>query len=54
MENFEEMYKQKRDAIEERAARLTRLLQQAGRENDLFRAAQDAEYREKLYREFGI
>ena len=54
MENFEEMYKEKREHIEERAAQLTRLLQQAGRENDLFRAAQDAEYREKLYQEFGI
>ena len=54
MENFETVYKQKRDVIEERAAQLTRLLQQAGRESDLFRAAQDAEYREKLYQEFGI
>lgn len=54
MENFEEMYKQKWETIEERAAQLTRLLQQAGRESDLFRAAQDAEYREKLYLEFSI
>ena len=54
MENFEAMYKERREHIEERAAQLTRLLQQAGREDDLFRAAQDAKYREKLYREFNI
>ena len=54
MENFTEMYKEKREHIEERAAQLTRLLQRVGREDDLFRAAQDAAYREKLYREFDI
>lgn len=54
MENFEERYKQKKARTEERASVLARELMKLGREEDMFRAAQDAEYREELYQEFKI
>lgn len=54
MQDFETRYKEKKARTEERASILARLLMNAGREEDLFRAAEDSQYREQLYKEFGI
>jgi hypothetical protein len=54
MENFEEVYKQKMAKAEERASALARILMQEGREQDMFRAAEDAKFAEALYREFEL
>lgn len=54
MEDFNTMYKAIREEEENRAAQLARILAKLGRESDVFRAAEDAEFREKLYQEFGL
>ena len=54
MENFNQYYKQKKADDKERASRLVAALTRAGRQNELFKASANAQYREKLYREFGI
>lgn len=54
MEDFEEMYKEVKQEEEDRAAQLARILAKLGRESDAFRAAEDAEFREKLYQEFEL
>ena len=51
MLNFEETYANRKANMEERAADLARMLMQQGRQEDILRAAQDAKFREKLYRE---
>lgn len=54
MENFEETYREKKAKAEERASALARMLMEKGREDELFRAAEDAKYRERLYQEFAL
>lgn len=54
MSDFEAQCKQRQAKAEERAAALTRALMRAGRQEDLFRAAEDTDYRDQLYREFRI
>jgi hypothetical protein len=54
MENFEEHYKQRKAQEDERAAKLVAALTQAGRQDELFRASENAAYRNKLYQEFGL
>lgn len=54
MENFEEQYKARKARAEERASALARILMETGREDDLFRAAEDVKYRERLYRELAL
>ena len=39
---------------EKKLSDLFRLLEEAGRKDDAFKAASDANYRQKLYKEFGI
>ena len=39
---------------EDRISQLTRLLAEQNRMDDIGRAAEDKEYREKLYQEFGV
>ena len=54
MEDFEKQYKDRKDQEEERAAKLVAALTRAGRQNELFKAAANAKYRELLYKEFGL
>lgn len=54
MENFEAQYKAHKSLADERAARLVVALTKVGRQEELFRASESAEYRELLYKEFRI
>lgn len=54
MEDFDAMYKEVKQEEEQRAAQLARILTKLGREADAFQAAEDAEFRERLYQEFGL
>ena len=54
MENFTEHYEKRKARAEERASALAQELMKAGRQEDLFRAAEDSGYREKLYQEFDL
>lgn len=54
MENFTEHYKTRKAKAEERASALAMELMKTGRQEHLFRAAEDAEYREALCLEFNL
>lgn len=54
MEDFDIQYKQVKEETERRAIKLAQLLISAGREEDLFRASENAKFREDLYQEFGL
>ena len=54
MSEFEMQYKERQARAEERASALADKLMKAGRQEDLFRAAEDALYRDKLYAELGL
>ncbi len=54
MENFDEIYKASKKNDEQKAAELVVELTRAGRQNELFKAAANAQFREALYKEFGI
>lgn len=54
MENFEEQYRQRAAVSDARAERLVEALTQAGRQEDLFRAAENVKFRDQLYKEFHI
>ena len=54
MENFEKQYQARKDREEERAAKRVAAMTRAGRQNELFKASANAEYRELLYKEFGL
>lgn len=54
MEHFEKLYQKQKDRANARAEKLAALLTRAGRQEDLFRAAENAKFREQLYREFHI
>ena len=49
-----ESYNNGVDDGENKLGALFRALEEAGRKDDAFKAASDAEYRQKLYEEFGI
>ena len=49
-----ESYNNGVDDGENKLGALFRALEEAGRKDDAFKAASDAEYRQKLYTEFGI
>jgi len=52
MSEHEMQYKKRQARAEERASALAGELMKSGRQEDLFRAAEDAEFREALYREY--
>lgn len=52
--NFEEEYAKRKAQADNRAAKLVSALMKAGRQEELFRASESAEYREMLYKEFHI
>ena len=52
MEHFEEQYQRRKKRDNARAEKLAALLTHAGRQEDLFRAAENAKFRDQLYREF--
>ena len=54
MENFDEQFRQRKADADQKAAELVRALTKAGRQEELFRASSDAQYRELLYREFNL
>ena len=54
MENFDQFYREQKQADEKRAAELVRALTKAGRLEELFKASESAQYRELLYKEFDI
>lgn len=54
MNNFDDFYKMRKAQADERAAKLVVALTQAGRQDELFRASESAEYRDLLYKEFHI
>jgi len=54
MENFDEVYKASKKDDERKAAELVVALTRAGRQNELFKAAANAQFRGALYKEFGI
>lgn len=54
MENFDEYYKDRVGRANDRADRLVVALTKAGRQEELFRGSESAEYRELLYKEFHI
>lgn len=54
MENFEEQYRQRTAVSDARAERLVAALTQSGRQEDLFRAAENVKFRDQLYKEFHI
>ena len=54
MSEFEVQYKERQARAEERASALAQELMKSGRQEDLFRAAEDASYRDKLYAELGL
>ena len=54
MNDFENLYRLRKAQANERAARLVVALTKAGRQEELFRASESAEYRELLYKEFRI
>ena len=54
MDNFEQVYKASKEEDERKAAALVVALTRAGRQNELFKAAANAQFREALYKEFGI
>lgn len=54
MEDFESQYEVVKEETELRAIKLSQYLLKAGREDDLFKASENAKYREELYVEFGL
>lgn len=52
MEHFEEQYQRRKNQDNARAEKLAVLLTHAGRQEDLFRAAENTKFRDQLYREF--
>lgn len=54
MENFDQKYKERKAKAEERASALARELMNAGRQEDLFRAAENSTFRDKLYEEYEL
>ena len=54
MENFDEIYRASKKDDERKAAALVVALTRAGRQDELFKASENAQYREALYREFHI
>ena len=54
MSEFEVQYKERQARAEDRASALAQELMKLGRQEDLFRAAEDASYREKLYVELRL
>ena len=54
MESFEELYKASKEEDERKAAALVVALTRAGRQNELFKASANAQFREALYKEFNI
>lgn len=54
MENFEQQYRQREALSDARAERLVAALTQSGRQEDLFRAAENVKFRDQLYKEFHI
>lgn len=54
MEHFEKLYQKQKAQANARAEKLAALLTHAGRQEDLFRAAENVKFREQLYREFHI
>lgn len=54
MKHFEELYQKQKAQAYARAEKLATLLTHAGRQEDLFRAAENVKFNEQLYREFHI
>ncbi len=53
-EGFRQIIDESKAEGENKLSALFRALEKAGRKDDAFKAASDAEYRQKLYEEFGI
>ncbi len=51
MEHFEKLYQKQKAQANARAEKLAALLTHAGRQEDLFRAAENVKFREQLYRD---
>ena len=54
MDNFEELYKKRKEQENKKAAQLVAALTKAGRQSETFKASENAQYRELLYKQFGI
>lgn len=54
MSEYEMQYKERQARAEERASALADKLMKSGMQEDPFRAAEDASYREKLYVELRL
>ena len=54
MSELVEQYRKRIAQADARAGKLAQALISAGRHDDLFRAAEDTKYRDRLYKEFKI
>ena len=54
MENFDEMYRQRKKEADQKAKKLATELSRNGRSEDAILGAGKAKYKDQLYREFSI